>query len=230
MSHLEGEALAEPRLLRFTGGIRRKLWNRNVVAVGLAGGFLEPLEATAIYMIQAGINRLVQLFPRQDFRQSLIDQYNAQERFEFERIRDFLILHYHATERDDSPFWDYCRTMSVPASLREYLQLFRASGLFFRNGTEMFGQTSWVQVMLGQRITPESYHPAVDWVRDEDLDRFVDHVEKVMASCVAAMPTHDAFIGRYCRAEPESALPTDGPRLSAARMRPARAGSAPRPA
>ena len=201
-SHLEGEPLAEPRQLRFTGGIRRKLWNRNVVALGLAGGFLEPLEATAIYMIQAGINRLVQLFPRRDFKQSLVDQYNAQERFEFERIRDFLILHYHATERDDSPFWDYCRMMSVPESLEAYIELFRGSGLFFRNGTEMFGLTSWAQVMLGQRIMPQSYHPAVDWVRDADLDQFVTHVEQVIASSVAAMPSHQAFIDRFCKAPP----------------------------
>lgn len=206
MSHLEGDALAEPRLLKFTGGIRRKLWNRNVVAMGLAGGFLEPLEATAIYMIQAGINRLLQLFPRRDFRQTLIDQYNAQETFEFQRIRDFLVLHYHATERNDTPFWDYCRTMSIPESLRQYMELFRGSGLFFRNGTEMFGETSWVQVMLGQRIVPAAYHPAVDWVRDEDLYQYVDHVERVIAGCVAAMPTHQAFIDRFCRAPPDPSV------------------------
>jgi len=204
LSHLDGPALTEPRQLRFTGGKRRKLWNRNVVALGLAGGFLEPLEATAIYLIQAGINRLMQLFPRRDFSRVLIDQYNVQELFEFERIRDFLILHYHATERDDSPFWNYCRNMAVPPSLREYMDLFRDSGRFFRNGTEMFGETSWVQVMLGQRVTPQAYHPAVDWVRDEDLYRYVDHVEQVMAGCVAAMPTHQAFIDRFCKAPPDA--------------------------
>ena len=200
MRHLDGRILAEPRLLRFTGGKRRRGWQKNVVALGLAGGFLEPLESTAIYLIQAGINRLMALFPRGDFKQVLIDQYNAQEAFEFERIRDFLILHYHATERDDSPFWNYCRTMSIPESLRHYIDLFRESGCFFRNGTEMFGLTSWVQVMLGQRIMPESYHPAVDWVRDEDLHQYVDHVEKVVAGCVAAMPPHQAFIDRHCKA------------------------------
>jgi len=200
MRHLDGRALGEPRLLRFTGGKRRKGWHKNVVALGLAGGFLEPLESTAIYLIQAGINRLMSLFPREDFTPVLIDQYNAQEAFEFERIRDFLILHYHATERDDSAFWNYCRTMPIPESLQHYIELFRESGCFFRNGTELFGLTSWVQVMLGQRIIPKSYHPAVDWVRDEDLYQYVDHVEKVIASCVAAMPPHQAFIDRYCKA------------------------------
>ena len=208
MKNLDGAALAEPRLLRFTGGKRRRLWDKNVIALGLAGGFLEPLESTSIYMIQAGINRLVQLFPRKDFRQALIDQYNAQETFEFERIRDFLILHYHATERDDSPFWNYCRTMPIPASLQEYIDLFRASGCFFRNGTEMFGQTSWVQVMLGQGIMPASYHPAADWVSEEDLYRFVSHVEQVIASCVAVMPAHQAFIDRHCKAASDGAPST----------------------
>jgi tryptophan halogenase len=200
MRHLDGRALGEPRVLRFMGGKRRKGWHKNVLALGLAGGFLEPLESTAIYLIQSGINRLMSLFPHKDCKQVLIDQYNTQEAFEFERIRDFLILHYHATERDDSPFWNYCRTMSVPESLQHYIDLFRESGCFFRNGTEMFGLTSWVQVMLGQRIMPTSYHPAVDWVRDEDLFQYVDHVEKVIAGCVAAMPPHQAFIDRHCKA------------------------------
>lgn len=200
MRHLDGRMLGEPRLLRFTSGKRRKGWQKNVVALGLASGFLEPLESTAIYLIQAGINRLMSLFPRKDFKQVLIDQYNAQEAFEFARIRDFLILHFHATERSDSAFWDYCRTMSIPESLRHYIDLFREAGCFFRDGTEMFGLTSWVQVMLGQRIMPMSYHPAVDWVQDEDLYRYVDHVEKLIASCVAAMPPHQAFIDRYCKA------------------------------
>jgi tryptophan halogenase len=202
LKNLDGRPLAEPRLLRFTGGKRRKLWEKNVVALGLAGGFLEPLESTAIYLVQAGINRLVQLFPHKDFRQALIDQYNAQEAFEFERIRDFLILHYHATERADSPFWSYCRTMSIPESLREYIELFRASGCFFRNGTELFGLASWVEVMLGQGIMPANYHPAVDWVSPEDLHKFVSHVEQVVASCVAVMPAHQAFIDRHCKAPP----------------------------
>jgi tryptophan halogenase len=200
MRHLDGRALGEPRLLRFTGGKRRRGWHKNVIALGLAGGFLEPLESTAIYLIQAGINRLMSLFPRKDFNPVLIERYNEQEAFEYQRIRDFLILHFHATERDDSPFWNYCRTMSIPETLRQYIDLFRETGCFFRNGTEMFGLTSWVQVMLGQRIMPANYHPAVDWVRDEDLYRYVDHVEKVIASCVAAMPPHQAFIDRHCKA------------------------------
>jgi tryptophan halogenase len=200
MKNLDGRPLAEPKQLKFAAGKRRKLWDKNVVAIGLAGGFLEPLESTAIFLIQSGINRLVQLFPRRDFDPVLQDTYNAQASFEYERIRDFIILHYHVTQRNDSELWNYTRTMSIPDSLRAYIDLFADGGRFFRNGTEMFGLTSWVQVMMGQGIMPRSYHPAIDWVSDEDLYKFVEHVENVIAGCVAAMPSHQAFIDRHCKA------------------------------
>lgn len=204
LAHLDGKAQADPRQLRFRTGKRRKLWDRNVVALGLAGGFLEPLESTAIYLVQAGINRLMSLFPDADCDDALQDVYNEQTTFEYERIRDFLILHYHVTQRTDSEFWNYVRTMSIPNSLRRYIDLFAANGQFFRNGTEMFGLTSWVQVMLGQGIYPRTYHPAVDWVADHDLHALVGHVEKVVASNASLMPTHDQFIARCC------AAPSDG--------------------
>ena len=200
LKNLDGRALADPRPIRFTTGKRRKLWDRNVVAVGLAGGFIEPLESTAIFLIQAGISRLMGLFPRADFQPVLQDTYNAQMHFEYEKIRDFIILHYHATERDDSGFWNYVRTMSVPDSLKSYMELFAANGQFFREGTELFGLTSWVQVMLGQGIQPRTYHPAVDWVKAEDTMALVDHVENVVASNVALMPRHEDFIARHCAA------------------------------
>lgn len=200
LSNLDGRALAEPKLLRFTTGVRRKIWNRNCVAVGLSSGFLEPLEATSIYLIQSCVARLVNLLPDREFSPVLIDRYNAQERFEFERIRDFLILHYHATERTDSPLWNECRTMRVPEPLAENLRLFRDSGRFFRDAEEMFALPSWVQVMIGQRILPRSYHPVVDEMPDEELVSFAESVRKVIANCVAAMPTHSQFIARYCQA------------------------------
>ncbi len=200
LQRLDGRALADPRPLRFVTGMRKKFWNKNVVAIGLASGFMEPLESTSIYMIQSGITRLMSLFPTRGFSETVIDRYNAQCAFECEKIRDFLILHYYATERDDTPFWNYCRTMDVPQSLKDNIALFRDSGRFFRNADEMFGQISWVQVMIGQRIVPEGYHPFIDRMADDDLYEFVSHVEKVIAGCVDVMPPHQAFIDRWCKA------------------------------
>jgi len=200
LGHLDGKPIGEPRLLRFTTGVRRQTWNRNVVALGLAGGFMEPLESTSIYMIQSGIARLLNLFPQRDFSPVLIERYNAQSRFEYEHIRDFLILHYHATERDDTPFWNQCRTMSIPPQLVDNIRLFRDSGRFFRDGEEMFAVVSWVQVMLGQHIVPQNYHPLVDQMPDAELAEFMASVGHVVTSCVDAMPPHQAFIDRCCRA------------------------------
>jgi tryptophan halogenase len=200
LAGLDGKALADPRPLRFSAGMRKKFWNKNVVAVGLASGFLEPLESTSIYSAQSGITRLLSLFPTRDFDPLLIERYNRESAFEFERIRDFLILHYHATERADTPFWDHCRTMSVPDTLRETIALFRADGRYFRNGEDFFALPSWVQVMLGQRIVPRGYHPIVDEMPE---DRLVDHVESVramLAHAVAAMPSHQEWLDRYWKA------------------------------
>ncbi|KGI79089.1 tryptophan halogenase family protein [Oleiagrimonas soli] len=200
LGHLEGKPLAEPRHLRFTTGMRRKFWNRNVVALGLAGGFMEPLESTSIHLIQSGISRLLNLFPQRDFDPVLMERYNAQMTFEFERIRDFLILHYYLTERTDTPFWNYCRTMQIPESLQENIRLFEDSGRFFRNAEEMFAEPSWVQVMIGQRLMPRSHHPLVDEVPQDYLKQFIGNVGQVIDQCVGAMPMHQAFIDRHCAA------------------------------
>ncbi|MDP9088771.1 MAG: tryptophan 7-halogenase [Pseudomonadota bacterium] len=202
MGHLDGRALAEPRKLKFTTGMRKKFWNKNCVALGLASGFMEPLESTSIYLIQSGIARLLNLMPDRDFSPVLIERYNSQAAFEFERIRDFLILHYVATERRDSSFWRYCSDMTIPEPLADTIRLFKDSGRFFRNAEEMFAITSWVQVMLGQHIEPQHYHPAVDLVADQEIVAMVDSVKNVIAACVEAMPTHAQFIARHCAAAP----------------------------
>ena len=200
LANLDGKPLAEPRPLRFTTGMRKQCWNRNVVAIGLSSGFLEPLESTSIYSSQSGITRLLSHFPTRDFNPLLAERYNREAAFEFERIRDFLILHYHATERTDTPFWDYCRSMPIPDTLREAMDLFRADGRYFRNGEDFFALPSWVQVMLGQRIVPQGYHPMVDEMPEE---RLLDHVESMratLAQAVGSMPTHQEWIARYWKA------------------------------
>jgi tryptophan halogenase len=198
--NLEGRALADPRALRFTTGRRRQMWNRNCVALGLASGFLEPLESTSIHLIQTAIARLIQMLPDRRMSAVLRAAFNAEAAFEIERIRDFLILHYHATERRDSEFWRHCAQMSIPDSLRARIELFRESGRFYRNADEFFALDSWVQVLVGQRIVPTGYHPLVDTVSDADLEKLGESVRQVIASCVAAMPTHEQFIDRCCRA------------------------------
>jgi tryptophan halogenase len=202
LANLDGAPLAQPRRITFTTGKRKKIWNKNVLAIGLAGGFIEPLESTSIFLIQSAIGRLIQLFPTDSITPVLIDRYNAQATFEMERIRDFIILHYHATQRNDSPFWDYCRTMEIPEPLADTMKLFKDSGRYFRNAEEMFGQASWVEVMIGQGIMPAGHHPMIDQMPPEDLYRFVAHVKDVVHNCVDAMPMHQQFIDRHCKAEP----------------------------
>jgi len=200
LANLDGRALADARLLRFTTGRRRRMWHRNCVALGLASGFLEPLESTSIYLIQSGIARLIQMFPDRHMNAVLQERYNAEAAFEMERIRDFLILHYHATQRRDSEFWSYCGTMSIPEPLENVIRLFRDSGRFYRNADEMFALTSWVQVMIGQHIIPAAYHPLVDLVADAELAKLGESVRGVVAGCVAVMPSHEQFIARCCQA------------------------------
>ena len=198
MGNLDGKPLAEPRMLKFLTGKRKKLWNKNCVAVGLASGFMEPLESTSIHLIQSTISRLVTFFPDRDFNPADIDEFNRQSDFEFERIRDFLILHYKATERDDSDFWNYCRTMSVPDTLQAKIDLFSNNGRVFREASEMFSEISWVEVMLGQRIDPRSYHPVVDALPEQKIIDFLNNVRDTIGRCVAAMPDHADFVAQNC--------------------------------
>lgn len=200
LGHLEGKALADPRPLKFSTGRRLKFWNKNCVAIGLSAGFLEPLESTSIHLIQSAITLLLSFFPDRSFDPVMIERFNQKAMFEWERIRDFLILHYHATERNDTLFWDYCRTMSVPDRLNEYLDLFRHSGRFYRENEELFTVTSWVQVMIGQRVTPKSYHPLADLLSETELNTFIGNIAHIIDRCAEAMPPHEKFIARYCAA------------------------------
>ena len=200
LANLDGKALADPRPVRFAPGKRHKAWEKNVVAIGLASGFLEPLESTSIHLIQTGILKLIALFPGQGFNAADIAEYNRQHNFEFDDVRDFIIAHYKVTNREDTPFWAHVKHMDVPDSLRERLELFRASGRFFVHGkAELFREESWVQVLLGQGL-PMRYDPVVDMIPEADVIGFMRDIEEVNADVAAAMPTHEAFIDRHCKA------------------------------
>ena len=201
MANLEGKPLAEPRVLKFVTGKRRKFWNKNVVAVGLASGFMEPLESTSIHLIQSTIARLTAFFPHAGFDAADIDEFNAHSDVEFDKIRDFLILHYHATERTDTPFWNYVRTMDIPDDLRRKMALFNSNGRVFREGNELFAEPSWVQVMHGQRMRPRAYHALVDAQGEQAIREHVETVRAVIANCVKAMPDHAEFIAHACAAK-----------------------------
>ena len=196
-NNIEGEPLTEPRVIKFKTGRRLKQWHKNCVALGLASGFLEPLESTSIHLIQQGIVRLLRMFPHHGVRQVDIDEYNKQTDFDVEHIRDFIILHYHVTERNDSPFWNYCRNMQVPASLAHRIQLFKETARVFRDGNELFDD-SWQQVMIGHGLMPEQYHPIVNTMPDAELKAFLDHIKSNVDKTVERLPTHQEYLRQYC--------------------------------
>lgn len=202
LDNLEGEATADPRLLRFSTGRRARFWERNVVAIGLSSGFMEPLESTSILLVQNALLRLLDVFPDRHFDPALAHRYNQATVFEWERIRDFLILHYSATARRDSPFWRHCAAMPVPDRLREVTDLFLGSGRYHRDGEEFFAVSSWVLVMTGQGIVPQRWHPLLDEMTEQQVLDYVARVATVLDTCVQAMPTHQQFIDRYCKAPP----------------------------
>jgi tryptophan halogenase len=202
LANIEGPALAEPRTLRFTTGMRRKFWDRNVVALGLSSGFMEPLESTSIHLIQNGIAKLLSLFPDKSFEPSAIAEYNRKITFDYERIRDFIVLHYFANQRTDSPFWKRCREMPIPETLKPKLDLFRATGRIFREHEELFVEIGWFQVLAGQNIVPESWHPLADAITDTELEGFLADFKTIVASAAAKLPAHEQFIAARCAAEP----------------------------
>jgi tryptophan halogenase len=197
---VEGKTLIQPRVIRFKTGRRRQGWNKNCVALGLASGFLEPLESTSIHLIMSGITRLMQLFPFNGVTQSFIAQYNKEAQLESEKIRDFIVLHYKATQRDDSAFWRDCANMPIPDSLAHRIEMFRQSAHAYQGEGELFRVDSWSQVMLGQGIKPEHYHPVTRTMSDQDLQRLLTGLKASIGQSVAKLPGHQEFIDRYCKA------------------------------
>ncbi|WP_294324409.1 tryptophan halogenase family protein [uncultured Sphingomonas sp.] len=201
LGNVEGAVRTEPNFLRFTTGARRKQWHRNCVAIGLSGGFMEPLESTSIHLIQRAVLRLIRLFPHGGVQPADVAEFNDQQLQDMEQIRDFLILHYKVTDRRDSPFWRHCATMEVPHSLQQKIDLFRQSGRVFRRNEELFGENSWVQVMMGQGIVPERHHPIAGKLSDGELDRLLLMIRRQVADTVATMPPHGDYVARYCPAD-----------------------------
>ncbi len=198
LDDLESPPMSDPKLIKFRTGCQKSFWEKNCVAIGLSAGFLEPLESTSIYLIQMGISRFISLFPDGSLSPVIRDEYNRQLRQLFVQVRDFIILHYYATDRDDSEFWNYCRNMSVPHSLQEKIEIFKEGGRVFRYEDDLFSQPSWVAVMLGQNIYPRVVDPIVAGIQSEQVRNSLISMERSIESAVKNMPTHEQFLSQYC--------------------------------
>jgi tryptophan 7-halogenase len=201
LANINGKLMTEPRIIKFRTGRRLKGWNKNCIALGLASGFIEPLESTSIHLIMSCVMRLIKLFPFDEIRAVDVEEYNQQTKIEAERIRDFIILHYHATQRDDSAFWRHCREMDIPESLAHRIELFSESARVFKGDSEIFRVDSWTQVMLGQGIMPKTYHPIVNMMNMNELQQSLKEFSAGIKERVKHMPTHAEFVRGYCHAD-----------------------------
>jgi tryptophan halogenase len=199
LANLDGEPMAQTNRLRFVTGMRRKFWDRNVVAIGLSSGFMEPLESTSLHLIQAGISKLLALFPDRTFDPMVRDEYNHIARTEFERIRDFLVLHYKLTTRDDSELWRYCRNMEIPDTLAFKIEHFRRYGRHIARDMDLFGPPSWHAVHIGQGNIPEACDPVAGY-REQAPGEWLGKLRAAMAAEAAKQTTHQQFIDRHCKA------------------------------
>ncbi len=197
LSDVDGEVLTKPLHVKYNIGQRRQHWNKNCVAIGLSSGFIEPLESTAIHLIFTGILKFLQLFPGDGVKENDIYQYNKQRKFEADRIRDFIILHYAVTNRNDSELWKHCQNLSIPSSLKQKIDLFKRTGHVFPEGDELFVD-SWQQVMIGQGLVPDTYHKVVDEMPEGKLEQFLSSIKNKIDSDVAAMIDSNDFISKYC--------------------------------
>lgn len=201
LANLDGAPMGDPKRLRFTTGRRDKFWHKNCVSLGLASGFLEPLESTSIHLIQSNVSKLIELFPDKSFDVANEREYNRQVSHEYQLIRDFLILHYHRTDREDSEFWRYCKHMSIPDSLTEKMQLFSSNGLLYKDAEDLFRESSWVQVMVGQGLIPKSFHAMANRISSDQLTTFLGDVQKLIDRATNDLPQHQDFIEAHCKAD-----------------------------
>jgi tryptophan halogenase len=204
LNNLDGEPLLEPRLLKFVSGARKKAWNKNCIALGLAGGFMEPLESTSIHLVQSGIIKLLALFPDRGFNPEETAEYNRIVRQEWEQIRNFLVLHYNAVERDDTDFWRDRRAMTVPDDLAQRVGFFRRAGRLSPHEHDLFKDANWLAVMLGQGVTPQTWDPLVDTIDEVAVKRALTQMPGYFRQVAENMPTHGDYLERHCRADPDA--------------------------
>ncbi len=209
MSRLDAPAQAEPRTLRFLTGRRKKTWVNNCLAFGLSSGFLEPLESTSIHLIQVAISKLLAMFPKDGINPRLVTRYNDEMAYEYDNVKDFLIAHYKVTEREDTPFWQYVKHMDIPDSLQERLDIFKARGEVMARHLELFKETSWYAVLVGQGLEPEGYHPVADAISEDELRLRLTKIRNGVQQRVNGMPEHREFVRQNC-ASPAAAFGVKG--------------------
>jgi tryptophan halogenase len=202
MESLGESALAEPKVLRFKAGRRKAHWVKNVLALGLSSGFLEPLESTSIHLVQAALTKFLDYFPQREPNPILIDRFNDEMRFQYETIRDFIIAHYKVTEREDTEFWRYCKHMSIPCSLAEKLELFMARGEVKPRWADIFSEVSWFAILYGQGLVPTGHHPLADAMSEDDLELTLSRIRSAIRQRVDGLPSHADFIRSCCAARP----------------------------
>ncbi len=197
LGRLDGAVLKDPKVLQFTTGHRRQIWNKNVIAVGLSSGFLEPLESTSIHLAQIGIQRLIGFLPAAEISPAVIAEYNRQMLAEYTNVKDFLIAHYKVTARDDTPFWAYCKNMDIPDSLKDRLEIFRATANPNVGQSELFKEASWLAILMGQGLIPQTFHPAAAAISDDELKLRLSRLRTQIQDKVDRLPSHDAFLKPY---------------------------------
>lgn len=203
LDNLDGEPLIDPRHLYFTTGRRKTFWKGNCIALGLSSGFLEPLESTSIHLIQEGLIRLIALIPDKSFNPKNAIEYNRTLGLAYERIRDFILLHYVVTRRDDTPFWQYVQALEIPETMRHRMGLFHESGHFVDYEQDLFKLDSWLAVMEGQGLGPAVHSPIADSMDQAALTQTMAQLKHAVSEIARQMPTHQQFIDRYCKAQPQ---------------------------
>ncbi len=193
LQNIDGNLKSEPRVIKFTTGRREQLWSKNCVSIGLASGFLEPLESTSIHMVQTAVTRLIKLFPHNGIKASEVAEYNRQTIDEMEHVRDFIILHYVLNEREE-PFWQACKSMAIPDTLRHKIELFQESAKVFNSTDALFSDVAWQQVMIGQGVMPRDYHPIANSLSEQQLSEWLSNVKSLISQVTAKLPSHRSFI------------------------------------